>query len=318
MSFFSRLFAKRKAELHEEIQAHLQMDIENRKDRGESPEQAHAAAMREFGNIALIEDVTRETRGPVWLERLGQDLKYALRQLNRSPSFTLTVIATLTLGLGATAAMFTVIDRVLLRTLPYQDSRQLVTISEAGKKGVTGGTPFLDLQQWKQRSRTLQEIAFYSPTIHVSFLDGNTGSTHVIAPQISANLFPVLGVNPAMGRGFEGQSDGSVLAADAHNIILSDSVWRTTYGADPDILGKAVKLNGESYIVVGVMPRDFTFPFGDANPHVWLPRVIGDKDAVRTPNTTPNYQVIARLKPNVNPDTAESELKVIQSDVAKD
>jgi hypothetical protein len=105
MSFFPRRFAKRKAELDEEIQAHLQMEIQNRKDRGEIPEQARAAALREFGNIALIEEVTRQTWGWVWLERLGQDLKYALRQLRRSPAFTATVIATLTLGLGATAAM---------------------------------------------------------------------------------------------------------------------------------------------------------------------------------------------------------------------
>jgi hypothetical protein len=121
MSFFSR-FARRKAELDEEIHAHLQMDIRHRKDRGESPEQARAAAMREFGNIALIEDVTRETWGWIWLERLAQDLRHALRQLRRSPVFTLTVIATLILGLGATAAMFTVVDHVLLRPLPYQAS----------------------------------------------------------------------------------------------------------------------------------------------------------------------------------------------------
>jgi predicted permease len=120
-----------------------------------------------------------------------------------------------------------------------------------------------------------------------------------------------------MGRGFEGQPDGSVLAGEAHNIIISDPVWRTAYGSDPDILGKAIKLNGESYVIVGVMPRAFTFPFGDANPHVWLPKVIGDKDSVRAANTTPNYQVLARLKPDVSLDSAESELKVIQSDVAK-
>jgi putative ABC transport system permease protein len=318
MSFFSRLFAKRKAELDEEIQAHLQMDIQNRKDRGESPEQARTAAIREFGNVALIEEVTREAWGWVWLERLGQDLQYAFRQLRRSPTFTITVIATLTLGLGATAAMFTVVDHVLLRPLPYQDSRQLITINEAGKKGVTGGTPFLDLRQWRQRSHTLQEMAFYSATNRLSFLDGNTGSTRVNAPQISANLFSLLGVHPAMGRGFEGQSDGSVLAGESHNLLLSDPVWRATYGSDPEILGKVVKLNGESYTIVGVMPRGFTFPFGDDNAHVWLPRVIGDKDAVRVPNTTPNYSVIARLKPNVGLEKAESELKVIQADIAKE
>ena len=317
MSFFPRPFGKRKAELDDEIQAHLQMDIQDRQDRGESPEQARTEAIREFGNVALIEDVTRETWGWVWLERLGQDLKYAFRQLRRSPVFTITVIATLTLGLGATAAMFTVVDHVLLRPLPYENSRQLVTISEAGKKGVTGGAPFLDLQQWHRRSHTLQEMAFYSATNHLSFLDGNTGSTRVNAPQISANLFAVLGVHPAMGRGFEGQSDGSVLAGESHNLILSDPVWRTTYGGDPNILDKAVKLNGQSYIVVGVMPRGFTFPFGDGNAHVWLPKVIGDKDAVRIPSTTPTYGVIARLKPDVGLDNAESELKVIQADVAK-
>jgi predicted permease len=318
MSFFSSLSAKRKAELDEELQAHLQMDIQDRKDRGASSEQARTAAIREFGNVALIEDVTREAWGWVWLERLGQDLKYAFRQLRRSPTFTITVIATLTLGLGATAAMFTVVDHVLLRPLPYQDSHQLVTISEAGKKGLTGGTPFLDLRQWRQRSHTLQEMAFYSATNHLSFLEGNTGSTRVNAPQISPDLFSVLGVHPAMGRGFEGQSDGSVLAGESHNLILSDAVWRTTYGGDPNILGKVVKLNGESYVIIGVMPREFTFPFGDGNAHVWLPRVIGDKDAVRAPNTTPTYGVIAHLKPDVSLENAESELKVIQADIAKE
>jgi hypothetical protein len=149
MSFFLMRFAKRKAELDEEIQAHLEMDIQARMERGESAERARAAAMRELGNVALIEDVTREMWGWVWLERVGQDLRYAIRQLKRSPVFMVTVVATLALGLGATAAMFTVVDRVLLRPLPYEDSRQLVEIKEAGRKGVVEfGTPFLELSAW--------------------------------------------------------------------------------------------------------------------------------------------------------------------------
>ena len=184
MSFFARRFFRHKADLDEEIQAHLQMDIQDRKDRGQSSEQARAAAMREFGNIPLIEDVTRETWGWLWLERIGHDLRYAFRQLRRSPIFAITVIATLALGLGATAAMFTVVDRVLLRPLPYRDAHQLVEIKESGKRGtVSFGTPFLDLQQWRQRSHSLKEIAFYSSDKRSSFLDGNTGSTHVNAPR---------------------------------------------------------------------------------------------------------------------------------------
>ncbi|MCU1295332.1 MAG: hypothetical protein JWP08_4182, partial [Bryobacterales bacterium] len=293
--------------------------IQDRKDRGESAEQANAAARREFGNVALIEDVTREAWGWVWLERLGQDLKYAFRQLSRSPVFTITVIATLTLGLGATAAMFTVVDHVLLRPLPYKDSRQLVEIKESGKKGaVEFGAPFLDLQQWHQRSHSLKEIAFYKSDKHVSFLDGDTGSAKVNAPQVSANLFAVLGVHPAMGRNFDGQSDGSALAGEANTLILSDPVWRTTYGSDPNILGKIVKLNGKSLVVIGVMPRAFAFPFGAAIPLVWMPIVIGDDDAVRKRNETPDYQVIARLNSDVTLRSAESELKAIQPDVARE
>ena len=319
MSFFPKRFAKRKAELDEEIQAHLEMDIQARMERGESAERARAAAMRELGNAALIEDVTREMWGWVWLERIGQDLRYAIRQLRRSPVFMVTVVATLALGLGATAAMFTVVDRVLLRPLPYEDSRQLIDIKEAGRKGVVEfGTPFLDVQQWHERSREIQEIAFYDMNKHVSFLEGSAGSTQVSAPQVSVNLFAVLGVHPALGRSFDGLADGgSVVADEAQSIILSDSVWREAYGSDAKIVDKTVKLNGKPYVVLGVMPRGFTFPFDAGGPAVWLPIVVGDTDAVRKKHVTPDYQVIGRLKAGSSPAAAESELKVIQAEVSK-
>jgi predicted permease len=318
MSILSRLFSRRKADLDEEIQTYLQMDMQDRQERGEPPAEARAAAMRQFGNVALIEDVTREAWGWIWLERLEQDLSYALRQLRKAPVFTITLITTLSLGLGATAAMFTVVDRVLLCPLPYRESGQLVEIMESGKKGpVTFGTPVLDLQEWRQRSHTLKEIAFYNSNKHISFLDGNSGYARVSATQISANLFPLLGVQPALGRNFEGQADGSALSGETQTLILSDPVWRTSYGSDPDILGKSVKLNGESYIIIGVMPRGFSFPFGGATPLVWTPKVIGAPDAVRIRNVTPNLQVVARLNPDATLARAESELKAIQPDIAK-
>jgi len=319
MSFFSRLFVSHKAELDEEIQAHLQMDIQDRKDRGESSEHARAAAMREFGNVAMVKDVTREMWGWLWFERLGQDLRFALRQLRKSPIFTITVMATLALGLGATVAMFTVVDRVLLRPLPYADAQQLIEIKEAGKKGVApDGTPYLDLQQWHERSRSLQAVAFYSANRQVSFLEGRSEAIQVSAPKISANLFQLLGVLPAIGRGFHAQPEsGSVQPSDAQTIILSDAVWKTAYGSDPQIIGKPVKLNGESYVVAGVMPPGFTFPFGTGPSVVWTPAVLGATDAVRTMYDPPNYEVVARLKPGVTLDSAQSELKVIQAEVAK-
>ena len=318
MSFFPRPFRGRKADLDEEIRTHLQMDIQDRKDRGEFSDQARKAALREFGNIALIEDLTRESWGWVRLERLVQDLRYALRQLRKSFVFTATIVATLTLGVGATAAMFTVVDHVMLRQLPYKDSRQLVVIKESGRKGaVQLGVPFLDIQQWIQRSRSLKEVGFYS-TEHISFLNGNAGSMRVASAQVSANLFAVLGVHPALGHGFEGKGDGFAFAADSHNLILSDPVWRTSYGSDPTIFGKVVKMNGESYIVTGVMPRGFNFPLGEGIAQVWTPIIIRDQDTTRVRNLTPNYQTIARLNPGVKLRSAESELKAIQPGVAKE
>jgi hypothetical protein len=214
--------------------------------------------------------------------------------------------------------MFTVVDRVLLRPLPYKDSGQLVEIKEAGSKGVMEfGTPFLDVQQWGSRGHELEEIALYDTNKHVSFLEGSAGSTQVSAPQVSANLFAVLGVHPALGREFDGRRDNvSVVPEQAQSIILSDPVWREAYGGDESILGRTVRLNGKPYVVLGVMPRGFTFPF-DARPAVWLSIVIGEKDAVRKKFESPYYQVIGRLRAGASVASAESELEVIQPGIAK-
>ena len=137
--------------------------------------------MREMGNVDLIRDVTRETWGYLWVERLAQDLKYSLRQLRNSPGFAVAVMGTLALGLGAAAAMFTVVDRVLLRPLPYQDPHALVQILEAGSKRVSWGAPFVDLQQWRLRSHAFTNIAFHQENGQgrLDFLEGqqwnNTG-----------------------------------------------------------------------------------------------------------------------------------------------
>ena len=319
MNFFGS-FERRKTELDEEIEAHIRMDVQSRIDRGESSEQAHAAAMREFGNVPLVKDVTHGLWRWRRMERLAQDLRYAFRSFRRSPGFAITVITTLAIGIGATCAMFTVVDHVLLRSLPYQNSNQLVDVRAAGKKGVVDfGSPYLDIQQWRERSRSFQEIAFYNRNNNrVSFLEGNTGAMQVSAPRVGASLFRTLGVHPAMGRDFdEQQNSGGVRPEEAQTLILSDAVWRTAYGSDTAILGKTVKLSGISYTVSGVMPRGFAFPFGGTLPAVWLPVVLGDKDAVRTRNDAPHYDVMARLKPGSSIRAAEADLKVIQADVAK-
>jgi predicted permease len=315
MKLFPGSFTRRKQELDEELQAHLQMAAQDRQHLGESPEEARRAALREFGNVGLVKDVTRESWGWTHLERILQDLKYALRQLVRSPGFAVTVIATLALGLGATVAMFTVVDRVLLRPLPYDHPSQLVEIQEAGKRGlIEDGALYRDLAQWRAQTHTLGKTAFYisqSGKGHLAFLEGDAGAIQVGVPSISGNLLSTLGVSPAMGRGFTIDPEtGAAQPQDAHSILLSDPIWRGFFGADPTILGKTIKLSGNSWQVIGVMPRGFSFPETSTVPLVWTPVVLDDQDSSR-------IQVLGRLKPGVRLADAQAEFNVIQPQVAR-
>jgi predicted permease len=314
-------FAKRKDELDEELQAHLRMAMADRMERGEPETEARRNAMREMGNIPLIEDVTRAMWGGMLLERVAQDVKYALRQLRRAPGFAVTVVVTLALGLGATAAMYTVVDRVLLRPLPYRDAQSLVNLQQISKTGEPGwGSAFLDIAEWQARSQTLASIAFYSgpgDNGHLDFLEEHDGSMAVANAAASANLFPTLGVSPAMGRTFLEGRKGAAREEDAHTLLLSDAVWRSAFGADPHIVGKSVKVSGERYTVIGVMPRGFAFPYGVEHPMVWTPIALSSGDLVRQKHATPNYATIARLAPGASVTAADAELKTIQAAAAR-
>ncbi|MFL6428424.1 MAG: ADOP family duplicated permease [Acidobacteriaceae bacterium] len=310
--------ARRKDELDEELRAHLQMAVADRVARAETAEEARQNAMREMGNLPLIEDVTRAMWGGMWLERVLQDVKYTLRQLRRAPGFATTVVTTLALGLGAAVAMYTVVDRVMLRPLPYRDAGSLVKIETMSRNG---GSPLIDIEEWQARSRTLESVAFYyadDSNAHLGFLDGKGESTQVLEPHVSANLFPTLGVHAALGRSFLEGDGGAVREEDAHALMLSDAVWRGAFGADPHIVGRLVRVSGESFTVIGVMPRGFSFPFGMQRPAVWMPIVPDAADMTRKGDRTPKHDTIARLKQGVSLSAAAAELKGIQAGVARE
>ncbi|HEY7354632.1 MAG TPA: ABC transporter permease [Terriglobales bacterium] len=249
---------------------------------------------------------------------ISADFSHAFRQLRKSPGFSLSVIVTLAIGIGASAAMFTVVDQVLLRRLPYPEPQQLVQIKESGKNGpARWGAPFPDIKEWHERSRTLSSIAFHTNDEPTSFLEGNSGPVQVNTPRVSANLFSTLEVQPAMGRGFNDSADSFENNGDRNTAILSDTVWRDGFGADPNILGKVIKVNGSSYTIIGVMPRGFQFPFNPEKPQIWIPIALGESDQTRAKNAAHEYRIIARLRNDVDANAATAELKVIQADVAK-
>jgi predicted permease len=320
VEWLRKLFSRRQIydDLSDEIQQHLEEKIEELVARGTSREEAAYQAKREFGNVALLEESGREAWAwPIFDSVLGE-IGSALRQVKRSPGFAVTVIATLATGIGASTAMFTVVDQVLLRPLPYDNAEQLVEIKEAGKEGPSMfGAPFMDLQKWREQSRTLQAVAFHTYDKPTCFLEGNAGPLQVNAPKVSTNLFTTLGVKPAMGRGFDdSNADEFAETRETKTAVLSDVVWRDGFGGDSNILGKVIKVNGDSYTVVGVMPRGFQFPFNTEKPQVWIPIQLVDSDKTRT-HDAKEYRIIARLKDSVGIDAAKAELRVIQAGVAK-
>jgi len=307
----------RKSDLDAEIATHMEMAVADRVARGEDSEAARRGVEREFGNSALVKDITRQSWGWGWLERLQQDLKYALRQLRKSPGFAFTVIGTLGLGIGAATAMFTVVDHVMLRPLPYQDAGKLVAIHEANSQGkeIDSGAPWLDIEAWGGQSHSFEQIAFSGRLPGRTYLQGNTTSMQVGGVSVSPNLFPVLGVSPSLGRGFVQEPVGFTPGKDANTVVLSDAVWKTAYGADPKILGKIVKINADSYTVIGVMPPGFHYPFDPSALQVWIPFQLADRDKTRT-DATWSYEVVARLRYGTNIEAAATELNAIQKRVA--
>jgi predicted permease len=308
----------RKADLDAEIEAHLAMAAADHRERGKDAAAARSEASREFGNVALVKEVTREAWGWIWLERLQQDLRYALRQIRRSPGFAAAVIGTLALGIAATAAMFTVVDHVLLQPPPYKHAGRLVEIHEGGiGESEYFAAPYLDIAAWRDQLHSFEAIAFDGYGINGrSFLQGNGTALQVSYTRVSANMFSTLGVSPQLGAGLPNVPEGFARTSAANDVVLSDAAWRTVFGADRNILGKTVHINDEPYTVVGVMPRGFFFPQRMDTAQVWSPIVLGEKDRGRTYDT-PNYGVIGRLKPGVSLASALAELKTVQARVAQ-
>ena len=203
------------------------------------------------------------------MQNLIHDLRYSLRQMGKTPGLAFLAILTLALGVGANTAIFTVIESVLLRPLPYAHADRLIYVGPASDKPGFGSMSWLNYSDIKSQSKTLEDAAGYSED--TSVIVSQSGSLSVLAPRTTTNLFAMLGVKPLMGRTFaanEGQAGGP------QAVLLSEGLWRESFQADPNIPGKAVQIGGISRTVVGVMPDSFRFPESmgpDMRKGIWLP-----------------------------------------------
>ncbi len=299
----------RDLELDEELAGHMRMAIEERVARGERREDAERAARREFGNLGVVTEVTREMWGGAWFERLLQDVRYGARTLRRSPAFTVVALSTLALGIGATTAMFTVVHAVLLRPLPYPRSDRLMRIAYDYPKSpfITEGG--ISDRQWvdtRSRHRTFTRVAAFTPGFVTLTNAGDP--VRLQEASVAAGLFETLGIAPALGRTF-GRDDE--LVGGEPVVVLGDALWRERFGADPNVVGRAITLDGVRHTVLGVMPEGFAYPL-DAR--LWRPLRLQ-----LAPNRFQILSAIGRLRDDATRAQALAELDALAAaDRARD
>lgn len=297
--FISR---KRRIDLEEELQFHLDQSTQTNIAAGMAPEEARRQAGIAFGGLERTREQCYEQRPGRLLEAVLQDVRFALRWLARNPIFTTAVVATLALGIGATTAVFSVVDSVLLRPLPYPNSERIVriwnTFSPRGMTEIPLSEPeFLEYRQ----SESFAHVAGFS--LGAVTLTGTGDPLRLVASWGTSEFFSVLGTEPFRGRVFSAQEQQ---AGHTQVVIVSYKLWRERFGSNPEIVGKTILLNGESRVIVGVMPRNFDFPSEDVD--VWQPLPIPPASS----NLGNHYlNLVGDLKPKVTLDQARAEMKTI-------
>lgn len=303
-------FSKRAADLERELQADLDMEEEEQRESGLSLEEAHFAAQRAFGNMTLIREQTHQTWGLAAFERFSQDLSYALRRLRKSPGFSAFAIFILALGIGANTAIFQVVDAVLLQPLPYPNPGELVrlTCDTPGTSMSDVGLAVPELEDLNHRSDIFEDVSAVWP------MDGNlTGAnqpTHIEAIAVSANYFKLLGANPIKGVLFLPE-DGIPWMSE--NSVISYGAWMRLFGGDPNVIGRTVKLDYDSYVVAGILPRNFHHPgiSLQGEPDFYITGSFRGGAFPQVPTRTMRMipAAIGRLKQGVTVDRAQAQLQ---------
>ena len=301
-SFLRNFFFSRRVEtdLDQEVQSHLEMLIEENIRAGMPLKEAQRAARIELGSIEQVKEQVREQRIGNWLHSVLSDCRFALRQLRKSPAFTTVAILTLTLGIGANTAIFSVVNGVLIRPLPYPESDRLVELMRGQKSGNDETVEASKFLFWRQQSRVFEAMAAFDIFGTGFNLASGGQPEHVTGMRVSPDFFRVLGVRPAIGRDFTAEEG----APGGVNVsVISNNLWKQQFGGDTSVTGKSISLNGEAYTVVGVMPGSFeSRPSAD----VWVPL-----RPVFNPQNDggPLFIVLGRLKPGATLKAAQSDMK---------
>src|SRR5215469_15143861 len=293
------LFRKRgrDAEFSAELESHLQLHIEDNLRAGMTPEAAGRDALMKLGGIEQTKENYRDQRGLAFLDTTLQDLRFAFRTLRKSPGFTAVAVLTLALGIGANSAIFSLVDSVLLRPLPYRDASRLVWIADE-MPGHFFVVMEADYFGWRKCNHAFEDLAAYQSGDMLT-LTGVGDAEQIHAGHATYNFLDVLGVTPRLGRSFNAQEDKP---GAEHTVILTDSLWRRRFSADPAILGRMIALDREPYTVVGLLPPGFEF-LDNNRADVIVPCALEHYEVV-IDKPQRLVTVVGRMRPGVTPAAA--------------
>jgi putative ABC transport system permease protein len=312
---------RRDEDLTRELDFHRDMLEAHHRERGLDPASARRAANLDLGGGVRISETWRDQRGLPFVETLRQDVRYGLRLMRRSPGFSATVIATLALGVGACTAIFTVVDTVLVRPLPFAHADRLVTVGDRNPDGSSANAGFDTMIAWGERSRTLEGFAGTRPWTPTLVTDGE--GERIQAARVSWNYFDLLGVRPLIGRTFSQDDDGGAREWPPYAIV-SESLWRRRLGGDPSIVGHTISLSDRAYRVVGVMPASFepldSEKFYNARAELWAPigSYMTGTSASGTCRGCAPLNVFARVRAGTTTATATAEMDAIREQLRRE
>src|SRR5262249_10209601 len=238
-----------------------------------------------------------------------QDLRFGARLLMKHPGFTLIAVFTLALGIGANTAIFSVINTVLLKPLPYADSERLVAVWEVRRNGARGSVSYPNFADWRAQNSVFERIAIYQEGMMTLTGAGEPANMRVV--QTTPDLFPLLNARPQLGRGFLPEEE----KAGSRVVVLGQGAWRKHFGADPNLIGRQITLDGKAFIVAGVMPASFDFPVKAEPTDLWVSAAINSErgapgdEATNENRTAHVYSAVARLKPGVTLAAARADLE---------
>ncbi|PYX99540.1 MAG: ABC transporter permease, partial [Acidobacteria bacterium] len=315
MSLFNR--QEKDSDLNDEIQSHLNMAIKDRTQNGQTVRDARNSALKDFGNVLLVKQATREMWSGASLEAFWQDLRYGARMLAKSPGFALIAILTLALGIGANTAIFSVVNGVLLNPLPYPHPEQIVSLFTEMPNFKNGSISYPNFEDWRRMNRSFSSIAAYRST---GFnLSGHGEREHLHGEMISAGFFEILGINPLLGRSFSADEDR--LGANP-TVMITEGLWKRKYGSDPTIIGQRMVLNDVGRTIIGVVPSTFhlhiqNFQRGGPANEVYAP--VGEFNEPQFHNNRAagwGLDGIGRLKPGVTFEQARADMDRVSRDLA--